>query len=133
MSTNNLAQLTESYIALRTERDRISKEYETEDAKLKLTLSEIEAEMLAVCNSVDADSIRTPHGTVMRTLKERYWANDWENFYKFVLEQQAVELLERRVHQTNMKAFMAEHVDSGLPPGLNVMREYGITVRKASN
>jgi len=44
-----------------------------------------------------------------------------------------VDCLERRIHQGNFKQFMAEHEQDGLPPGVNVMREYAITVRRASN
>jgi hypothetical protein len=38
--------------------------------------------------------------------------------------------LERRIHQGNFKEFMSEHANEGLPPGVNVMKELGITVRK---
>jgi hypothetical protein len=49
------------------------------------------------------------------------------------MENDAVDLLERRIHQGNFKQFMAEHERDGLPPGVNVMREFGIVVRKPSN
>ena len=45
----------------------------------------------------------------------------------------AVELFESRIHQGNFKEFIAERKDDGLPPGVNVMREFGIVVRKPSN
>jgi len=96
-------------------------------------MSVLEAQLLDLCNQIGADSIKTSVGTVMRNLKERYWSKDWENFYKFVLEHKAVELLERRVHQTNMKSFMSEHLGEGLPPGIDVMREFTVTVRKANS
>ena len=86
--------------------------------------------MLAICNDTNADSIKTQNGTVIRKMNERFYCNDWDNFKKFVLEHQAVELFERRIHQGNFKEFMSEHKDDGLPPGVNVMREFGITVRK---
>jgi len=43
-----------------------------------------------------------------------------------------VELLERRIHQGNFREHMSDIEGEGLPPGVNVMREFGITVRKAS-
>jgi len=95
-------------------------------------MAKIEALLLDVCNSISADSIRTSHGTVMRKLNERFFCQDWENFRKFVVENEALELLEKRIHQGNFKQFMADHENDGLPPGVSVMREYGITVRKAS-
>ena len=133
MSSPNVEELVEAYIAIRTERDMLATEYEIKDKELKADLSQIEALMLTVCNDMNADSIKTTHGTVIRKLNERFYCNDWDGFKDFVLEHQAVELLERRVHQGNFKEFMQTHDGEGLPPGINVMREFGITVRKASH
>jgi len=40
------------------------------------------------------------------------------------------ELLERRIHQTNIKQFLEENPDL-LPAGLNVDSAYSITVRRS--
>ena len=125
-------EVVKAYLAVRTERERILREYEAQDAKLKDDLKKIEAVLLDVCNTINADSIKTSLGTVMRKLNERYFCSDWDNFRKFVLENEAVELFEKRIHQGNFKQFMETHEGDGLPPGVNVMREYGIVVRKAS-
>ena len=125
-------EVVKAYLAIRNERERILREYEAQDAKLKEDLKKIEAVLLDVCNTINADSIKTSLGTVMRKLNERYFCSDWDNFRKFVLENEAVELFEKRIHQGNFKQFMETHEGDGLPPGVNVMREYGIVVRKAS-
>ena len=125
-------KVVEAYLAVRNERERLLREYEAQDAKLKEDLKKIEAVLLDVCNTINADSIKTSLGTVMRKLNERYFCSDWDNFRKFVLENEALELFEKRIHQGNFKQFMESHEGDGLPPGVNVMREYGITVRKAS-
>jgi hypothetical protein len=133
MSNIDVEELVGAYLAIRAERERILRQYDSEDAVLKSDMAEIEAMMLSVCNEVNADSIKTQYGTVMRKLNERYYCNDWDNFRKFVLEQEAVELLEKRIHQGNFKQFLSEHEGDGLPPGVNIMREFGISVRKSSN
>lgn len=132
MSNVNTEEVVVAYLNIRSEREKILREYEAKDAKLKEDMAKIEALLLDVCNSISADSIRTSHGTVMRKLNERFFCQDWENFRKFVVENEALELLEKRIHQGNFKQFMADHENDGLPPGVSVMREYGITVRKAS-
>jgi hypothetical protein len=132
MSTVNVEEAVEAYLAIRAERERIKVDYEAADKMLKSDMAELEAIMLDVCNSINADNIKTSHGTVMRKLEERFICNDWDNFRKFVLENEAVELLEKRIHQGNFKQFMGDHQGDGLPPGVNVMREFGITVRKSS-
>jgi hypothetical protein len=49
--------------------------------------------------------------------------------HKFIREHEAMELLERRIHQTNMKQFLEEHPELR-PAGLNIDREYAITIRR---
>jgi hypothetical protein len=128
--SSNLEELVQIYLTIRTEREKILAAYETQDKAFKDELNVLEQAMLAICNDTNADSIKTQNGTVIRKMNERFYCNDWDNFKKFVLEHQAVELFERRIHQGNFKEFMSEHKDDGLPPGVNVMREFGITVRK---
>jgi len=129
----DLEEIVSAYIAIRNERDRVAKEYEAKDEVLKEQLGQLEQQLLVVCNDVNANSINTPAGTVIKRLNERFFCSDWDNFRKFVKENDAVELLERRIHQGNFKQFMSEHLADGLPPGVNVMREFAITVRKPTN
>ena len=132
MSTQNIDELVNIYLTIRNAREKIKSDYETADKAMKDDLSVIEQELLAVCNDTNTNGFKTSGGTVTRKLNERFYCNDWDNFRTFVLEHQAVELLERRIHQGNFKEFLAGHEGEGLPPGVNVMREYGIVVRKAS-
>jgi hypothetical protein len=129
---SNLEELVKVYLTIRTERERIEADWKKHDDELEQEMKLLEQSMLVVCNDTNASSIRTESGTVIRSLKERFTTNDWENFKKFILENQAVDLLERRIHQGNFKEFIAEHKDDGLPPGVNVMREFTIVVRKPS-
>jgi hypothetical protein len=133
MSATNLEELVKIYLTIRGERERILHEYEAQDKELKNEMALIEQSMLAICNDTNADSIKTQNGTVIRRMSERFYCSDWANFADFVLQNQAVELLERRIHQGNFREFMAEHADEGLPPGVNVMKELGITVRKPTS
>jgi hypothetical protein len=129
----NTDQLVETFITLRNERDRLRNEYEAQDAKVKEEMTTLEQALLSICNETNATSIKTDKGTVIRKLNERFFCSDWDNFRDYVLEHQALELLERRIHQGNFKEFIAEREAEGLPPGVNVMREYGVTVRKPTS
>ena len=128
----NTEELVEAYLNLRTQRDLLQQQYEAEDAALKADMSKLETAMLEVCNSINADSIKTSHGTVMRKINERFFCQDWDGFYKYVLDNEAVQLLERRIHQGNFKQHLKDIEGDGLPPGVNVMREFGVTVRRAN-
>jgi hypothetical protein len=129
----NTDQLVETFITLRNERDRLRNEWEAKDSVVKEEMAKLEQALLSICNETNATSIKTDKGTVIRKLTERYFCTDWEHFRDYVLEHQALELLERRIHQGKFKEFITERQDEGLPPGVNVMREFGVTVRKPTS
>jgi hypothetical protein len=79
--------------------------------------------------SLGVKTVRTDEGTVVLSTKTRYNTQDWDSFKQFVVQHEAVDLLERRIAQGNMAQFLDEN--PGLvPPGLNSMTEYAISVRK---
>ena len=129
----NLGELVKAYLTIRNERARIESEWKEKDDELLSDLKALESQMLITCNENNASSIKTESGTVIRKLNERYTVADGDVFRKFVLQEGAVELFESRIHQGNFKEFIAERKGDGLPPGVNVMREFGIVVRKPSN
>lgn len=74
-------------------------------------------------------SMKTDHGTVSLVEKTRFYTNDWDSFKKFVVEHDVVDLLEKRIAQTNMRVFLDEN-PTLVPPGLNSESEFDISVRK---
>jgi hypothetical protein len=126
----DMNELVKAYLTIRNERERIESEYKDRDTQLKADMAILEQEMLAGCNDMKVESLRTDSGTIIKSLKERFTCADRDNFNKFVLDNGAVDLFESRLHQGNFKEFMSERHHEGLPPGVNVMREFTITVRK---
>ena len=90
----------------------------------------VEQKLLEVCKQVDANSIKTPAGLVMRGVETRYWTNNWDAMYTFVKDNDALGLFEKRIHQGNMKQFLDEYPDK-FPPGMLVDSKYKITVRRS--
>ena len=130
MSDITVDQIVEVYIKIRDARDEARKEADKIEADFESQLEVLEQQMLDVCKTTGATSLKTPHGTVIQSVKKRYWTNDWEKFYDFMFEHNIPELLERRIHQTNIKQFLEENPDM-LPLGLNVEAEHSITVRRS--
>lgn len=123
-------QLAKTYVKIRDERTKLKSEFDEKDNQLKEQMTVLEQEMLNACNKIKADSIRTAHGTIIRSIKSRYWTNDWSSMYQFIKDNDAFALLEKRIHQTNMKEFLHENLDL-FPAGLNVENEYTIIVRRS--
>lgn len=122
-------ELVSTYIKIRDEIQETKKKADQKIAELEEYLSVVANGLLDICKAQGANSISTDKGTVMRTVKSKYWTSDWQSIYSFIKEHNAFELLEKRLHQSNMKSFLEENPDTH-PPGLNVEREYAVTVRR---
>jgi len=129
-STPDLNNLTKVYLRIRDARDDLTAKYKKEHAELEEQMGLIETEMLDTCKSMGVESMRTPHGTIIRSVKSRYWTNDWDSMYAFIEETSAFGLLEKRIHQTHMKEFLGENPDL-YPKGMNVENTYTVVVRRA--
>jgi hypothetical protein len=129
-STPDLNNLTKVYLRIRDARDDLTAKYKKEHAELEEQMGLIETEMLDTCKSMGVESMRTPHGTIIRSVKSRYWTNDWDSMYTFIEETSAFGLLEKRIHQTHMKEFLGENPDL-YPKGMNVENTYTVVVRRA--
>lgn len=128
----NTDKLAEIYIKIRDKRSELSEKFEQEDTALKEQQEMIAAKMLELCQELNADSIKTPAGTIIRKVNTRYWTTDWDSMYDFIKENDAFPLLERRLHQTNMKQYLEENPEL-LPAGLQADRAYTVVVRRSKN
>jgi uncharacterized protein YhaN len=72
-------------------------------------------------------SVKTSSGIVSLMKSTRYNTQDWDSFKAFVLEHQVVDLLEKRIAQSNMAQFLEEN-PGVLPPGLNSVTGFDIRV-----
>ena len=125
-----LEQLTKVYIRIRDSRRVLEQAFKAEDEKLQEQIRAIEEQMLDICKKFNASSIKTEAGTIIRSVKSRYWTNDWDSMYQFIRENGAFALLERRLHQSHMKQFLDENPDLS-PAGLNVDKEYPVVGRRS--
>lgn len=122
-------KLVKVYLKMRAAKTELTAEYEKKEADLKDKMDKVKAALLSYCKEQNVESVRTAEGLFYRSVRTNYWTSDWESMGKFIVEHGAPELLEKRIHQTNMKQFLEENPDL-LPPGLNVDSEYTVTVRR---
>jgi hypothetical protein len=123
-------KLVKAYIKMRDARAALAKKYEDDDKAIKDQMEIIERMLMDVCKKAGADSIRTTAGTVIRSVKTSYWTSDWESMHNFIKENQALDLLERRIAQRAMKDWLEANPDK-MPKGLNTESKYTVTVRRS--
>ena len=122
-------KLTSVYIKIRDKRAELQKQFKEEDGKLVEQLDKVKAALLDFCEEQGVKSMKTSAGLFYRSIRTRYWTNDWDEMNKFIVEHQIPEFYEKRLNQSNVRQFLEENPDL-LPKGLNVGSEYTITVRK---
>ena len=129
MSTLNVEQLVKAYIKMRDARQQLLREFDEADDRIKQQQDVVQQALLELCKETGTDGLKTSAGTVTRTVKTRYCTSDWNSMKNFIKENDAFELLEQRVHQTNMKSFLEDNPNL-MPPGMNIDSKYAITVRR---
>jgi hypothetical protein len=125
-----LEKLVRIYIKMRGAKEKMVKEHEGQIAKIDSDMQTVKQALLGYCKDHNVESVRTREGVFYRSMKRRYWTNDWEAMGRFIVEHNVPELLEKRLHQGNTQTFMEQNPDL-LPPGLNVDSEFTITIRRS--
>lgn len=126
---SEIEKLTSTYLKIKAKRDAISAKFKEEDAELREQQDVIKQAMLDYCKEQGIESVRTASGTFYRSVKQKYWTNDWESIYEFVLEHGVPEFFQKSLNQSNVRTFLEEN-PSLRPKGLNIDSEYVISVRK---
>jgi uncharacterized glyoxalase superfamily metalloenzyme YdcJ len=124
-----LDKLARVYLKIRNRLGALTKDYETQYEELKAQQTEIQNAMKDKMLAIGSSSIKTSEGTIILGQKIRYYTEDWDSFKSFVVEHDALDLFEKRIHQTNMVSFLDEN-PGVVPAGLNSMTEYAVSVRK---
>jgi len=124
-------KLARIYRKIKTEIDTLTQEYDNKLETLKAQQDELKFAMKDQMQALGVKSVNTAYGTVSMIHKTRYSTQDWDSFKKFIIEHDVVDLLEKRIAQTNMARFLEENPGS-VPPGLNSFSDFEIRVTKPS-
>jgi hypothetical protein len=119
----------QQYLKLRQKREILKERFTAEDSELEKAMAEIEAQLLDSLNETNSTSMSTNSAVIMRSVRRRYMPTNWDAVYKLIDKHKAFSLLEKRVHNGNMKDFLDDHPDE-YPAGLNVDSRFAVTVRR---
>ena len=122
-------KLAKVYRRMQSRIQELTAQYESEIEDIKRQQDVVKIALKDQMLKLGVSSVRTDQGTVVLSTKTRYNTQDWDSFKEFIKEHDALDLLEKRIAQTNMATFLSEN-PSLVPAGLNSMTEYAISVRK---
>lgn len=128
--TINIDRLAKAFINLRDARAELKKKFTAEDEDLKAKQEIINSEMLRFLNETGQKSASTESGTVYKQEEITPTGSDWDAFYRWVVQHDAFEALEKRIKKGFIKEYMEAH-EGGIPPGVSVYREYVVRVRRS--
>lgn len=122
-------RLTRIYIKMRDKLSDLTLAYEAEEERIKAQQAEVASAMKDILRTVGGTGMKTPYGTVALKTTTRFYAQDWDAMYQFILDNQAPFLLEKRVAQKNMADFLDANPGT-VPQGLNTVSEISVSVTK---
>jgi hypothetical protein len=122
-------RLAKVYLKIRNEIQLRTKAFEEEIGVLEVQKKEIADAMRDQMKLIGSKSVRTDFGTVVMKVKTVFGMQDWDGFKEFIVQNNALDLLQRRIAQKNMEKFLEDSPDVQVP-GLTSNSEYEITVTK---
>lgn len=124
-----LDRLAKIYLKMREAIQQAQQEYDAKIEELKAQQAVVASAMKDQMLALGTESVKTGNGTIILGKRHRFYTQDWDSFKRFVVDHDALDLLERRIHQTNMQQFLDENPGE-VPPGLNSETEYQVSVRR---
>ena len=128
--TFTVEQVVETYLKLRRKKEAVENETKDKVADIKAKMTKLESWLMQRADEDGVTSFKTPAGTAFVTTTDFANVADWDAVLTFIKENDAFDMLEKRVSKTAVKAHMDETGD--VPPGITYGSKVGINVRKAS-
>lgn len=119
----------EQYIKLRDKIKEIETRHKEELKPYKETLEKLNAVILGHLNNVGGESIRTAAGTAYVTEKKSASLSDPQAFMRYVIGNEAWDLLDRKANSNAVADFIAEN--NAPPPGVNFTTTNIVGVRRS--
>lgn len=127
----NIDEVIAAYIKFRDMKAQIKAEAETRMGALEAKMDKLEAWLKEKADADGVTSFRTKHGTAFLTTVDFASVADWDAMLKFVVENEAFDMFEKRVSKTAVRGYIDQM--KRVPPGVNYGTRIEVNVRKPTN
>lgn len=117
------------YVELRETNSQLEREVAKQVAANKEKMEKLGAFIQLKAEKDKLEKVNTKYGTVFWTVGARCTLSNGEEFFDFVREKEAWELIEKRASKTGVKDWIDTH--KKIPPGVDFTTYKQINVRKA--
>lgn len=141
MEVRTMEEAAKLYRMVEARIDQKQTEFDAAVSKDKKALEQLEIIMRAMLNQAGAQSMNVPGVAEIKIVSKRvFGCADWDLFFTWLVTNNKVELLQKRIHEGNMQHWIDEQqkladkgelsADDILPPAVNTHTENVIKVLK---
>jgi len=113
----NVGQVVAAYLKLRNQKAAIEAETKDRVKELKAKMEKLEAWIKTQADEQGVKSFKTEYGTAFLTTVDYANVADWDAMLDFIRENEAYDMLEKRVSKTAVRGYM--DANKAVPPGVN--------------
>lgn len=124
----NVEDVVSTYMKLRGQKDAIEKETKQRVATIKEKMEKLEAWIKEQADAQGVTSFKTRSGTAFLTTTDFATVADWDAMIDFVKENEAYDLLEKRVSKVAVRGYIDQ--TKAVPPGINYGTRLDVNIRK---
>ena len=126
--TLTVEQAIGAYVKLREKKARIDAQAKADKQPVDEAMDKIEAFLKEQADALGVQSFKTANGTAFLTTSERANVASWDEVLRFILENEAYDMLEKRVNKTAVREYL--EANKAVPPGVNYGTSIEVSVRK---
>jgi hypothetical protein len=116
------------YMRLRSQKEAVEATIKEELDKIKADMTKLEAFLKAKLDADGLTSFKTDHGTAFLTTTDFANVDDWDAVLRFIREEEAYDMLEKRVSKTAVRGYIEANKE--VPPGIKYGTKLDINIRK---
>lgn len=128
MTTMDIDRKIEQYIELRDVRQALKRKFEEKDHDLRIVQEVLEGQLSEFMATHGVQNVASKHGTAYVTVRYSASLADPDAFMRFVIDNRAFDLLDRRANANAVRDFMSEHKVE--PPGVKLSALQHVGVRR---
>lgn len=126
--TFTVEQVVGTYVKLRRRREALEATVKADVDVIKAKMAKLEAWLMQKADEDGVTSFKTPAGTAFVTTTDFANVADWDAVLKFIRDNDAFDMLEKRVSKAAVRAQLDE--TGSVPPGITYGTKIGINIRK---
>lgn len=124
----NVDDVISTYMKLRGQKDALEAEVKEKVSTIKAKMEKLESWIKEQADAQGVTSFKTRHGTAFLTTSDYANVADWDAMIAFVKENEAYDLLEKRVSKVAVRGYIDQ--TKAVPPGVNYGTRLDVNIRK---